>query len=46
MVIRRLLMDSRMIKLAKLLVNYSCDLQKGENVFIEYTGVAPDLLVQ
>ncbi len=37
-------MDSRMIKLAKLLVNYSCDLQKGENVFIEYTGVAPDFV--
>lgn len=31
-------MDSRIIKLAKLLVNYSCRVQPGEKVYIHYIG--------
>lgn len=31
-------MDSRIIKLADLLVNYSCDVQPGDNVLIDYEG--------
>ena len=31
-------MDSRDIKLADVLVNYSTSIQKGDNVFIEYEG--------
>ncbi len=31
-------MDSRIEKLADLLVNYSCDVQKGEKVLISYEG--------
>ena len=31
-------MDSRIKKLADLLVNYSCDVQKGEKVLISYEG--------
>ena len=34
-----MLLDPRIEKLAYNLVNYSCDVQKGENVFIEATGV-------
>lgn len=33
-------MDSRIEKLADLLVNYSCDVQKGEKVLISYEGKA------
>lgn len=31
-------MDSRIVKLAKLLVNYSCSIQPGEKVYIHYIG--------
>lgn len=31
-------MDERIIKLARGLVNYSCNVQKGEKVYIHYTG--------
>ena len=31
-------MDSRIKKLADLLVDYSCDVQKGEKVLISYEG--------
>lgn len=31
--------DNRMVKLAHLLVNYSCSLKKGENILIEASGV-------
>ena len=31
-------MDSRIKKLADLLVNYSCDVQKGEKVLVSYEG--------
>ena len=31
-------MDPRDKKLADLLVNYSCHLQEGENILIEYEG--------
>lgn len=34
-----MLVDPRIEKLAHNLVNYSCSVQKGENVFIEATGV-------
>ena len=34
-----MLVDSRIEKLAYNLVNYSCDVKEGENVFIEATGV-------
>ena len=33
-----ILMDSRDIKLAKLLVNYSCKIKPGEKILIDYTG--------
>ena len=36
--------DPRMIKLAELLVNYSCDVQKGERVLIEATGIPTDFV--
>ena len=31
-------MDSRIEKLAEILVNYSCHVQKGEKVYIQYIG--------
>ena len=31
-------MDPRIKKLADLLVDYSCDVQKGEKVLIDYEG--------
>ncbi|MCI9546401.1 MAG: aminopeptidase [Lachnospiraceae bacterium] len=31
-------MDNRIVKLAKLLVNYSCHVQQGEKVYIHYIG--------
>ncbi len=31
-------MDSRIVKLAKLLVNYSCSIQQGEKVYIHWIG--------
>lgn len=31
--------DERIVKLAKILVNYSCDLKKGEKVLIEAKGI-------
>ncbi|MGI6069267.1 MAG: aminopeptidase [Blautia sp.] len=31
-------MDERIVKLARGLVNYSCNVQKGEKVYIHYTG--------
>ena len=31
-------MDTRVKKLANLLVHYSCDLQKGEKILISYEG--------
>lgn len=33
-------MDPRIVKLAKGLVQYSCNVQKGEKVYIHYTGAA------
>lgn len=33
------MIDSRITKLAKILVNYSCDLKKGEKILIEAKGV-------
>ncbi len=33
-------MDERVVKLAKGLVQYSCQVQKGEKVYIHYTGAA------
>ena len=35
------IMDSRIVKLADLLVNYSCKLQAGEKVLIECEGDTP-----
>lgn len=39
-------MDSRIVKLADLLVNYSCKLQAGEKVLIECEGDTPHDLVE
>jgi len=40
-------MDSRIVKLADTLVNYSCAVKPGENVLIEYRGDEPvDLVTQ
>lgn len=39
-------MDSRIVKLADLLVNYSCKLQAGEKVLIECEGDTPHDLVR
>jgi len=39
-------MDPRIKKLANSLVNYSCDIQKGEKVLISYTGTSPTRLVR
>ena len=39
-------MDERLKKLAKTLVNYSCRVQKGENVLINCNGTAPIPLVK
>ncbi|MHB1315913.1 MAG: aminopeptidase [Christensenellales bacterium] len=36
--------DERLKQLAKNLVNYSCDIQPGENVLIEVTGDHPEVL--
>lgn len=38
-------MDSRIIKLSNLLTSYSCDLQKGDRVLIDYEGEATKPLV-
>jgi len=35
--------DSRFTKLAELLVNYSCDLQKGENILLDLIDVPDDM---
>lgn len=37
--------DIRLDKLANLLVNYSCELKKGEKVLIEATGIEPALVL-
>lgn len=37
-------MDERIIKLAKNLVNYSCKVKEGDNVYIHYTGAATQQL--
>ncbi len=37
-------MDPRIEKLAKIIVNYSCRIKKGENVMIDCFGTAPMLL--
>lgn len=39
-------MDPRINKLAKVLVNYSCDIQKGEKVLISSTGTSSKNLVR
>ncbi len=39
-------MDSRIKKLAESLVNYSCDLQKGERILISYDGESAKPLVK
>lgn len=39
-------MDQRIATLAKNLVNYSCKIQKGENVLINYIGDSPKPLVK
>lgn len=39
-------MDQRIQTLAKNLVNYSCKIQKGENVLINYVGDSPKPLVK
>ncbi len=39
-------MDSRIIKLADNLVNYSCQVQKGEKVLITYRGISTEPLVK
>ena len=39
-------MDERLKKLAKTLVNYSCRVEKGENVLINCNGTAPIPLVK
>ena len=31
-------MDSRIIKLSNMLTSYSCDLQKGDRILIDYEG--------
>lgn len=38
-------MDSRIVKLSNLLTSYSCDLQKGDRVLIDYEGEATKPLV-
>jgi len=39
-------MDTRITTLAKTLVNYSCKVQPGEKVLIDYVGTAPSLLAK
>ncbi len=39
-------MDMRIKKLADLLVHYSCDLQKGENILISYEGASCKPLIR
>ena len=36
--------DERMVKLAKLLVNYSCEIQKGEKILIDVKGAEPEFV--
>ena len=38
-------MDPRIIKLSNMLTSYSCDLQKGDRVLIDYEGEAAKGLV-
>ena len=38
-------MDQRIIKLSDMLTSYSCDLQKGDRVLIDYEGEATRPLV-
>ncbi len=40
------MLDDRLKKLASLLVNYSCQLQKGEKILIEATEVDPDFVCE
>ncbi|MDR2505836.1 MAG: aminopeptidase [Oscillospiraceae bacterium] len=37
--------DPRIAKLANNLVNYSCEIKKGERVLIENTGIQPDFVI-
>lgn len=39
-------MDNRIAKLSEILVNYSCDIQKGDHVFISYEGDSTKSLVK
>ena len=41
----REIMDQRIIKLSDMLTSYSCDLQKGDRVLIDYEGEATRPLV-
>ncbi len=38
-------MDERIVKLAKNLVNYSCDVQTGEKVYISASGAPEDIVI-
>ena len=40
------MINRRIAKLSKLLVNYSTDIQPGDNVLIEYTGSEPIDLIK
>ena len=40
------MIDSRITKLAKILVNYSCDLKKGEKILIEANEDVADLILE
>ena len=39
-------MDTRIKKLSKLLVEYSCNIQKGEKVLISYEGIGTKPLIK
>lgn len=41
-----MLLDNRLVELAKLLVNYSCELKQGEKILIEATGVDPKFVAE
>jgi aminopeptidase len=42
----RAIMDTRILKLAKLLVEYSCEIKPGENVLVSYEGESTRPLVK
>ena len=37
------MLDPRMTKLAKMLVNYSCEIKEGEKVYISTSGIPAEM---